>query len=102
VPHFSLLLREVGIAAWNHSSVGAGFHLHPQEASDPFDADVVAQGVSPRFEYVIAVQRGLRHELEFDPFAPLLETWETLPMLHLPRPEIVPKTQKARPVAAPF
>src|SRR5579864_4028818 len=50
------------------------------------DGDVVFEGVSPGFEYVIAVQQGLRHELEFDPFATLLESWKTLPLLHPPAP----------------
>src|SRR5579864_9755151 len=50
------------------------------------DGDVVFEGVSPGFEYVIAVQCGCRHKLEFDPLATLLESWKTLPLLHPPAP----------------
>ncbi len=66
--------------------------MHAEKVCSLVDGDVVGEGVSPGCEYVMAMQCGLRHELEFDPLATLLEVLP--PTIHLPRPEIRPKKAK--------
>ena len=47
-----------------------------------FDADVVGLRVSPGIADGEAALGGLRHELQFDPFAALFEAGEAFPMFH--------------------
>jgi len=74
---------------------GEALDLDAEESAAVFDADVVGGAVSPGLGDAEAVQGGLRHEFEFDPFATLLERVKTLPTLHLPHPRLGPK-EKAR------
>jgi hypothetical protein len=60
----------------------AGFDLHSNHVPVVFDGDVIFEGVSAGFEYVISVRGGIGHELQFDPFASLLECSEIFPILH--------------------
>src|ERR1700733_15867107 len=66
-----------------------------------FDGDVVFKRLSPGFEYVVSVQRGGGHEQQFDPFAALFESLETLPFFRLHTPRFVP-IEKARPMGRAF
>ncbi len=57
-------------------AVRCRFDLHPEKVRAVLDADVVGLGVSPRFADGEMVQRGLRHEQQFYPFAALFEIAE--------------------------
>jgi len=60
----------------------AGLDLHSKHVAAMFYGDVVFERVPAGFEYVISVRGGIGHELQFDPFASLLERSELLPILH--------------------
>ena len=66
-----------------------------------FDGNVVFESLAPGFEYVVSVQSGGGHEQQFDPFAALLESFETLPFFRLHTPRFVP-IKKARPIGRAF
>src|SRR5882724_11904632 len=68
VDEIGAVMMKSGAAMAEKAEVSAAFargeslHLHAQKAAALFDAEVVGEGVSPRFQYVIAVQGGCRHE----------------------------------------
>jgi hypothetical protein len=74
---------------------GESLDLHAQKAAALFDAEVVGEGVSARFQYVISARGGGRHEYEFDPLAALFEILS--PTSHPPAPDSALEIQKARP-----
>ena len=68
-------LAEVSGAGANRGALD----LHAEKICPVLDTDIVGRAVAPRLGYAEAVQGGLRHELEFNPFATLFECVKVLP-----------------------
>jgi hypothetical protein len=66
---------------------GGGLHLHAKEVLTVFNPNVIWEGASTRPADGELMQRGLCHELQLRPLAPLLKGLELFPTFHLwPKP----------------